>query len=227
MKKTIQKNSERGKFKNEWLDTHYSFSFSNYYNPKRLGFGKLLVLNDDIIKPLQGFPMHSHNNMEIITIILEGTLEHKDNMNNIGRIEENEIQMMSAGTGIMHSEYNPSKTKETKLLQIWIKPSEEDIDPRYEQKKIKLKENELNLIVTSKDIKQDTKLYLGEFKEEKEFSYKTEKDKGIFIFVIEGKIEVESCILNERDSIEITETDEINIKTQKNSKILIIETDLI
>src|SRR3989344_2363304 len=221
MKKEIQRNSERGKFKNEWLDTKYSFSFSNYYNPKRLGFGKLLVLNDDIIQPLQGFPMHHHNDMEI-TIILEGTLEHKDNIKNIGRIEENEIQTMSAGTGITHSEYNPSKTKETRLLQIWIEPSEEDIEPKYEQKKIELKENELNLIV-NKEINQDAKLYIGEYTEEKEFNYKTDNNKGIFIFVIKGKIEVEKETLNERDSIEITETNSINIKTEKNSKILLIE----
>ena len=223
MKKTIQRSSERGKYKNEWLNTKYSFSFSNYYNQKRLGFGKILVLNDDIIQPGQGFPMHHHENMEIITIILEGTLEHKDSLNNTGRIEENEIQIMSAGTGITHSEYNPSKTKETKLLQIWIEPNEVDIKPRYENKKIELKDNELNIII-NKEIKQDARLYLGEFKEEKHIEYKTKNNNGIFIFIIKGKIEVENEKLNERDSIEIITTEKIKIKTEIDSKILIIET---
>ena len=137
MKKIFHASSTRGEANHGWLHAKHSFSFANYFDPKRIQFGALRVLNDDIIAPGMGFGSHPHDNMEIITIPLEGALEHKDSMDNIGVIEADEIQVMSAGTGIFHSEYNKNKDKEVKVLQLWVLPKEKNVTPRYDQKSIK------------------------------------------------------------------------------------------
>ena len=137
MKKIFHSASSRGEANHGWLQAKHSFSFANYYNSERVQFGALRVLNDDIIAPGMGFGTHPHDNMEIITIPLEGALEHKDSMNNIGIIEADEIQVMSAGSGVYHSEYNKNKDQSVSLLQIWVFPNKKNVTPRYDQKNIK------------------------------------------------------------------------------------------
>jgi len=144
MKKNVYRSEDRGKANYGWLDTKYSFSFANYYNPMMMNFGLLRVLNDDTVKQDSGFGTHPHNNMEIITIILEGSLEHRDSMGTGSVITKDEIQVMSAGSGITHSEFNPSKTEAVKLLQIWIFPKESNIKPRYDQKNFLKKPEKIN-----------------------------------------------------------------------------------
>src|ERR1043165_5203008 len=140
MKTIVHKATDRGYADHGWLNAHYSFSFANCYDPARTHFGMLRVLNDDIVAPGMGFGMHPHNDMEIITIILEGALQHKDNMGNGSVIKPGDVQVMSAGTGVMHSEFNPSSTEQTNLFQLWIFPKEEGIKPRYDQKTFSISE---------------------------------------------------------------------------------------
>ena len=234
MKINIIKSNQRGLSELDWLYSRHSFSFSNYYDSKRIGFGVLKVLNDDIIAPSKGFGSHHHDNFEIVTIVLEGALEHKDSMGNKGIIKANEIQRMSAGTGIMHSEFNPSKKDKVHLLQIWIEPKENNIKPSYEQKNFfKLKINEFTSVVSgirnnnSVYIHQNAYFSLGNFDADKEINYKLHNVKnGIFLFVIEGEINIENNLLKEGDTAEIQETSKVNFMTKKESKIIIIEVPL-
>ncbi|RJQ34286.1 pirin family protein, partial [Candidatus Parcubacteria bacterium] len=156
----LHPSSQRGKNKIDWLDTKFSFSFANYFNPERMGFGALRVINDDTIAGGGGFDTHSHDNMEIITIVMSGQLKHQDSMGNSGLIGKDEIQVMSAGSGIMHSEYNASANEPVKLFQIWIETKEQNIEPRYEQKNFaaKIKANEIITLVSGK-VQADT-LYI-------------------------------------------------------------------
>ena len=153
MKKILHKSDTRGHANHGWLEAKHSFSFASYYNPERMNFGSLRVLNDDIVQPKMGFGTHPHQNMEIITIPLKGALSHKDSMGNKRTIEVNEIQVMSAGTGVTHSEFNDSKTEEVNLLQLWIIPEEMNVQPNYEQRKFSKSErlNVLQTIVAPKD----------------------------------------------------------------------------
>ena len=227
MKKEIYKAEERGKADHGWLQSRFSFSFADYHDPSRMGFGKLRVLNDDIIAPDGGFGMHPHDNMEIVTIILQGALEHEDDMGNKGIIKRGEVQRISAGSGITHSEVNASKEK-TNLLQIWIETKEQDIKPSYEQNRYEVKKNEIKTIVSGKKIKntlyihQDAYFSIGKFEKNKSTEY-TLKTKMAYIFVIEGNVEIEKKQLSRRDAIGISETDKINITAKENSEFLIIE----
>ena len=231
MKINIIKSNERGLSELDWLYSRHSFSFSNYYDPKRMGFGVLKVLNDDIIAPSKGFGSHHHDNFEIVTIVLEGALEHKDSMGNKGIIKANEIQRMSAGTGIMHSEFNPSKKDKVHLLQIWIEPKENNIKPSYEQKNFfKLKINEFTSVISgikNKNtvyINQDAYFSLGRFNANKEVNYKLHDVKnGVFVFIIQGEINIENNVFKEGDAGEIKEINKINFITKRDSKLLIIE----
>jgi len=174
---TIQRSEQRGKSELSWLHSRFSFNFANYYNPNRTGFGKLLVLNDDIIEPGTGFGEHSHDNMEIISIATEGELSHKDSTGAEEVIKPGELQVMSAGSGMTHSEYNHSKTKPAKFFQIWIESNKPEMKPRHKKKVFKLQKNKLQLVISPKDIYQDASIYLGKFdkglksKQTKEFSY--------------------------------------------------------
>ena len=231
MKINIIKSNERGLSELDWLYSRHSFSFSNYYDPKRMGFGVLKVLNDDIIAPSKGFGSHHHDNFEIVTIVLEGALEHKDSMGNKGIIKANEIQRMSAGTGIMHSEFNPSKKDKVHLLQIWIEPNKLDIKPSYEQKNFsELKINEFTSVISgikNKNtvyINQDAYFSLGRFNANKEVNYKLHDVKnGVFVFIIQGEINIENNVFKEGDAGEIKEINKINFITKRDSKLLIIE----
>ena len=225
MKIEVHRAEERGTAKHGWLHSKHSFSFADYYNPEKMGFGKLRVLNDDIVDPGQGFGTHHHDNMEIVSIVLEGSLEHKDNAGNHGVIKTGDIQRISAGSGITHSEYNHSKKEKVNFLQIWIETKEHNIKPSYEQKNFK--DNEFKLVISGnkKDnvlfINQNAFFSLGYLDDKIEYKLK-EKNNGVYIFVIKGNVSIEGKQLKDRDAIGISEVDKINIKA-KDSKILLIE----
>ena len=232
MKKIFHASSTRGEANHGWLHAKHSFSFANYFDPKRIQFGALRVLNDDIIAPGMGFGSHPHDNMEIVTIPLEGALEHKDSMDNVGVIEADEIQVMSAGTGIFHSEYNKNKDKEVKVLQLWVLPKEKNVTPRYDQKSIKelKKTNTLYPIVTPDPngpamwIHQDAWFHMGDFNESTKIEYKINKDgNGVYAFLIEGSAEIAGEAIKKRDALGIWQTDNFNLKMASNSRILLIE----
>ena len=232
MKKIFHSSNSRGEADHGWLKAKHSFSFANYFNPERMQFGALRVLNDDIIAPGRGFGTHPHDNMEIITIPLEGSLKHKDSMENEGVIEKDEIQVMSAGTGVSHSEYNKSGQKPVSLLQIWIFPKEQNIAPRYDQKSLKelQKINKLYPIVTPDKngpemwINQDAWLYMGDFNKPTSFEYEiNKKGNGVYTFVINGRAIISENTLDERDALGIWDTENFNISVVKNTKLLLIE----
>src|ERR1035437_7456548 len=232
MKTVFHKSSERGHADHGWLNARHSFSFASYHDPQKVHFGLLRVLNDDIIAPGMGFGSHPHDNMEIITIPLKGALEHRDSMGNIGVIHPNEIQSMSAGSGLMHSEYNHSKTEEVNLLQIWVFPKEKNIEPRYEQRVFSEKEKDgtLKTIVSpikSADvmwINQDAYFSIGKFKAGTSLDYTIQhKGNGAYVFMIEGESIIEKQNLSKRDAIGIWETTNFSMEVKSNSEILIIE----
>ena len=232
MNKIIFKASERGHADHGWLNTYHSFSFANYYDPDKISFGKLRVLNDDTVAPGKGFGMHPHDNMEIVTIPLSGALEHKDSMGNSGVVNAGEIQVMSAGSGIYHSEFNHSKEEEVSLLQIWVIPDKRDVEPRYDQLAYDKSKtlNNLYLVISPEKTDQGSWIHqqswfsLGELDKEREIRYSLNKERnGIYLFVIEGIIETFNAILEERDAIGITEAKEIEIKALDKSKVLLIE----
>lgn len=232
MKTILYPSKERGYVNHGWLKTYHSFSFGSWYNEKKIRFGMLRVLNDDTIAPGTGFGMHPHDNMEIITILLQGVLEHRDSMGNMGRIQPGEIQAMSAGSGILHSEYNPSTTEETKLFQIWVFPKLKNILPRYEQRRFDVYEQNKFQVVVSPEkndktiwINQDAYFSLGNFEKERTVNYTLHrKGNGTYIMVVEGEVEIEGKKLSRRDAIGIYDTDKIFVKINScNSEILVIE----
>lgn len=232
MKKIIHKADSRGYFDFGWLKTNHTFSFGNYYDPERVNFGTLRVLNDDFILPAQGFGTHPHNDMEIVSIPLKGALAHKDSTGSAGVIFPNEIQVMSAGTGILHSEYNYSKEEESNFLQLWIFPNKKGHKPRYNQKSFNPEErkNKFQLIVSPDKsdgnlwLNQDAYLSLTDLQKEKSLKYTIHtKGNGVYIFLIEGEISVADETLSKRDGIGIWETEEVLIEANEDSKVLIIE----
>lgn len=232
MKTIIHKSADRGHANHGWLNAKHSFSFASYHDPNKVHFGLLRVLNDDIVAPGTGFGMHPHDNMEIVTIPLQGTLEHRDSMGNIGTIKPNEIQAMSAGSGLMHSEYNHSKTEPINLLQIWVFPKERNIEPRYEQKVFSendklYKFKTIVAPVKSDDvmwINQDAYFSIGKFNEDTIQNYSIQHTgNGAYIFIIEGEAAIANEALEKRDAIGIWETTNFELKIKANSEILIIE----
>jgi quercetin 2,3-dioxygenase len=232
MKKIIYPAGERGSANFGWLNAKYSFSFARYYDPKKIHFGLLRVLNDDIVEPGQGFGEHPHDNMEIVTIPLKGELAHKDSEEHEEVIRPGEVQIMSAGSGLTHSEYNYSNQESVNLLQIWVFPKEKNIQPRYDQKFFNPKERQnkwQQLVSPEKNngslwINQDAYFSMTTAAENSEIRYEIKsKNNGVYLFLVEGEIEVEGDILNRRDAIGIYETDQILIISKKESDILIIE----
>ncbi|MBI5224882.1 pirin family protein [Candidatus Micrarchaeota archaeon] len=229
MKIQIHKSEERGRSDLEWLHSRFSFSFANYRNPRRMGFGALRVLNDDVVEPGMGFGAHEHDNMEIISIPLEGELAHKDSTGDEDVIGVGDISVMSAGTGVIHSEFNPSETNQAKFFQIWIQTKERDIEPRHDRKNFELLENALELVVSGEKsdssllIYQDAKIYLGKFAKGKKIKHEIGAGMGVFIMSIEGKITVEGKKLDKRDSIEISDAKEIIIEALDKSYFILIE----
>ena len=232
MKKVFHSAATRGEANHGWLQAKHSFSFANYYNPERIQFGVLRVLNDDVIAPGMGFGTHPHDNMEIITIPLEGALEHRDSMDNIGVIEADEIQVMSAGTGIYHREYNKNKDQSVSLLQLWVFPHTQNVTPRYDQKNINALKtfNSFYPIVTPEAtgpgmwIHQDAWFHLGEFDQETEVEYNIHKSgNGVYVFMIEGEGSVSDQALSKRDALGLWEMNSFSITAKKKSRILLLE----
>jgi redox-sensitive bicupin YhaK (pirin superfamily) len=232
MKTILYPADSRGYADHGWLKTNHTFSFANYYNPERIHFGALRVLNDDWIAAGEGFGKHPHDNMEIITIPFTGAVLHQDSMGNKGVIIPGEIQVMSAGTGIFHSEHNNSKDEALTLFQIWVFPDKKNVTPRYDQITISdlSKKDELYQILSPDPddqgvwIHQKAWFHLGDLSKDTELDYTLkEAASGVFIQVIEGEVLVGENRLTTRDAVGITETDTINIKAETNARILVME----
>lgn len=235
MKKIVHKAANRGKANYGWLDANYSFSFSNYYDPEKMNFGALRVLNDDTVQGGMGFGTHPHDNMEIITIPLRGALKHKDSMGNKWiAIETGEVQVMSAGSGLQHSEMNNSPIEEINLFQIWVIPNKSDVEPRYDQQKFdpSARKNKLQLLVSSIDddvkntlkIHQDALISRIDLDENSEFIYTLKSNNhGLYSMVIEGEINIDNEILAKRDAIGFSEVKSVQIKSKSASELLFIE----
>ncbi|HMR46418.1 MAG TPA: pirin family protein [Bacteroidia bacterium] len=231
--KVIHRAENRGHADHGWLKAKHSFSFANYYNPNQMHFGVLRVLNDDYVEPGMGFGTHPHDNMEIITIPLEGALEHKDNMNNHGIIKYGDVQVMSAGSGVTHSEFNASKTEAVKLFQIWLYPDKENVKPRYDQLSLNVsdRKNKLQTIVSPETeksglwIHQQAWLSMGNFDKDKNTTYKVKKEgNGIYAMIVKGEFEINNNLLHERDAIGMWNTSQINlIAKSEGAEILLMD----
>lgn len=229
----IHKAETRGNADHGWLKSKHTFSFANYYNPERMNFGVLRVLNDDTVSAGMGFGKHPHDNMEIISIPLEGDLEHKDSMNNETIIKSGDIQVMSAGTGISHSEYNKNKDKLVKFLQIWIFPNKKNVTPRYDQITLNLadRHNRLQQILSPNEddegvwIHQNAWFNMGKFDSDFTTNYKTKrKENGVYIFILNGNLLINNNEVNTRDGIGIINTENIEIKAlSQDAEILIMD----
>lgn len=234
MKTILHKAETRGHANHGWLDSHHTFSFAHYYNATRMNFGVLRVLNDDVVAGGMGFGKHPHDNMEIISIPLSGDLEHQDSMGNKAVIKQHDIQIMSAGTGIFHSEYNKNKDKPVNFLQIWVFPKVENIKPRYEQITFNPEDriNKLQQIVTAVPqdadggvwINQDAWFHLGNLKRDFETTYTIKQSgNGVYAFVIEGDVTINGQALNKRDGLGVWETNAVTIKADSDAEILLME----
>lgn len=228
----LHKANTRGNANHGWLNAFHSFSFGSWYNPERVQFGVLRVLNDDTIAAGMGFGTHPHDNMEIITIPLEGDLAHKDSIGNSAIIKTGDVQVMSAGTGIQHSEFNPNDDQQTKLFQIWLFPKTKNVEPRYQQITLEksLEKNDFAQILSPNEddegvwIHQDAWFYMSDFDAafSKTVSLKKEGN-SFYIMTIEGEIEVNGETLEKRDAIGLWETSSVEIKANTDAKFLIME----
>ena len=231
MKKTIHKADSRGLANHGWLKSYHTFSFANYQNPNRMNFGMLRVLNDDVVQPKMGFGTHPHRNMEIISIPISGALSHKDDMNNQRSIEVGEVQVMSAGTGVTHSEFNDSKTEASNFLQLWILPEKQEVTPYYNQKMFASagRKNKFQTLVSPKDKQVEGSLpinqqgYISMIDLEANFETEYELKNGAYFFLIDGEISVADEVLEIRDAIGIENVEKVNVKASKNSKLLIVD----
>lgn len=232
MNTVLHKADSRGHANHGWLDSKHSFSFANYYNPERMHFGVLRVLNDDTVAPGRGFGKHPHDNMEIISIPLSGDLEHKDSIGNVSVIKEGDIQVMSAGTGIFHSEFNRKKEEEVKFLQIWIFPREKQVEPRYDQIAISdlVKKNKLSQVLSPNPsdqgvwIHQDAWFHIGDFDCGISERYKIKRaGNGAYLFVLNGEISVNGQILSKRDGYGLWNTDSFDLEATTDAKFLIMD----
>ncbi len=232
MKTTYHKADSRGHANHGWLESYHTFSFANYRNIKRMNFGVLRVLNDDSVSGGMGFGKHPHNDMEIISIPLSGTLKHNDSMGTESIIKKGDVQVMSAGTGVTHSEKNASQNDSVAFLQIWIMPRQMGLEPRYGQINMNdgAKPNDFQQIVSPNKedagtwINQDAWLNIANFDKDTTKEYKVHKNtNGVYVFVIEGKAVINNQILDKRDGFGISETMSFNVKALEKSQILLIE----
>jgi len=228
----LHKAETRGHANHGWLNSYHSFSFASYYNPERMHFGALRVLNDDTVDAGKGFGTHPHDNMEIISIPLEGDLEHKDSMNNVAVIKNGDIQAMSAGTGIYHSEYNKDREHRVKFLQIWVFPNKKNVEPRYDQITLNTEDrhNKLQQILSPNAddegvwIHQDAWFHLGQFDKGVSSDYQFKlKGNGVYVFVLNGDIKVNDQLLHNRDGYGIWDTDSFKITAETDAEFLLME----
>lgn len=228
----LHKADTRGNANHGWLNSYHSFSFANYYNPERMHFGVLRVLNDDTVNPGMGFGTHPHDNMEIISIPLSGDLEHKDSMGNVATIKHGDIQVMSAGTGIQHSEYNRNQDELVKFLQIWVFPNKKGVTPRYDQITLNAKDRHNNfqqiLSPSPHDagvwIHQDAWFHMGKFDKGKSMEYHLKKkDNGVYAFVLSGDATINGQKLNSRDGFGIWNIDQLKVEADSETEILLME----
>ncbi len=232
MKSVLHRSKDRGYAEHGWLKTHHSFSFASYYDPAKMGFGALRVLNDDVIAPGAGFGKHPHDNMEIITIPLSGSLKHEDSMGNSAVVETGEVQVMSAGIGVFHAEYNASPTEPLSLFQIWIETREQGVTPRYDQKRFASDAfNEAFVPVVGPigtegllGIHQDAWVSLGQFVAGSEVTY-TPRDPGygVYVMVINGSVTIGDTVLESRDAMGMTEATEVGVRVDTDASLLVLE----
>lgn len=239
MKTIVHKAESRGFANHGWLQANHSFSFASYHDPEKVHFGALRVLNDDIIAPKMGFGTHPHDNMEIITIPLGGELKHRDSMHNEWQsVFPGEVQIMSAGTGVQHSEINGSVDKHLSLFQIWIIPNKQNVAPRYDQKAFRPEDrkNKLQTLVTSIDdthegslkIHQDAVISRVNLNNDADFKYQIKsKNHGVYVMTIHGKVEINNEVLSSRDAIGVSDNEEFNIKALSDSDLLFIEVPML
>lgn len=232
MKTILHKAESRGRADHGWLESYHTFSFANYYNPGRVHFGALRVLNDDRVSPGEGFGKHPHDNMEIVSIPLAGELRHKDSMGNETIIKEGEVQVMSAGTGIFHSEYNNRKDSDVRFLQIWLFPNKKNVTPRYDQisvKDIQIDNAFYQVLSPNKDdqgvwIYQDAWFHLGNFQAGKSDTYTFKKEgNGLYIFLLEGEADVDGQPLERRDGYGIWDTNKVSVRATADARLLLME----
>jgi hypothetical protein len=232
----LHKADTRGDANHGWLHSKHTFSFANYYNPERMHFGVLRVLNDDIVAAGMGFGTHPHDNMEIISIPLEGDLEHKDSMGNVAVIKNGDIQVMSAGTGIQHSEYNKNKESQVKFLQIWVFPNQKNVIPRYDQITLNTidRKNKLQQIVSpSPDdagvwVHQNAWFHLADFDKgvSTEYQFKG-KGNGLYVFNLKGDLKINDQVINTRDGLGIWDTVAVTITAESDSEFLLMEVPML
>ena len=232
MKTVFHAAAERGFASRGWLKSYHSFSFSSYHDPEKMNFGLLRVLNDDFVEQGMGFGTHGHDNMEIVSIPLSGALKHNDSTGREAVINHGDVQIMSAGSGIQHSEYNNSKTEPVKFLQIWVFPKKKDIEPRYEQKSFNEadKKNQFLTVVSPEKnaksiwINQDAYFSMANLDANFNLDYTLKNpNHGIYAFVLEGNVDVAGKTLGERDALGVYETDKVSFKANSDAKILVIE----
>ncbi len=233
MNTVIHKADTRGNANHGWLHSRHTFSFANYHNPERMHFGVLRVLNDDIVSASQGFGTHPHRDMEIISIPLEGDLKHEDNMGNKTVIKSGDIQVMSAGTGVMHSEYNANNDQQVKFLQIWVFPNKKRVEPRYDQITLDVEDrkNKLQQVLSPNEddagvwIHQDSWFHMTNLEAGKTLDYqlKDPKKNGVYAFIIKGDVTINDQPLNERDGMGISEVSELNLQADTDTEVLLME----
>ena len=235
MKAVLHKADTRGDANHGWLHSKHTFSFANYYDPQRMNFGVLRVLNDDKVSGGMGFGTHPHQNMEIISIPLSGDLEHKDSMGNTTVIKEGDIQVMSAGTGVQHSEYNKNKDEDVRFLQIWVIPNKQNVEPRYDQITLDKadRKNKLQQVLSPNKedegvwIYQDAWFHLTDLEAGKSLTYDFKKaSNGLYIFVLEGSITAGEQKLERRDGLGIYESNPVELKASENASVLFMEVPL-
>lgn len=232
MNTVIHKAATRGHADHGWLNSHHTFSFANYHNPERMNFGVLRVLNDDRVQAGKGFGTHPHDNMEIVSIPLQGDLEHKDSMGNVAVIKEGDVQVMSAGTGVTHSEYNKNADSEVKFLQIWLFPRKRGVTPRYDQISIRdiQKQNAFYQVLSPDPddqgvwINQDAWFHLGNFDAGHAEKYSIRRaGNGVYAFILEGDVEINGEKLSKRDGMGVWDTDAITVKATTGSRVLLMD----
>lgn len=225
---TVRSSEKRGKQDMGWLKTQYTFSFADYYDPKFMGFKSLRIINEDYVAPKQGFGLHPHRDMEIITYIIKGEIEHTDDMGNKEVIRAGEIQQMSAGTGIYHAEFNPSD-EELHLLQIWVLPNKKGVKPQYAKKSISTNKNSLNLIIASAEeenaltIHQDAKIYAGVFDKAESITMPTKQGRSYWVQIISGSLVLNKTKLNKGDGAAIENETQLQFEIQPNTEFLLFD----